>query len=52
MRAYAVERFGSAPAILDLSGPTAHDGYVVRVTYAGVNPLDYKLVDNLTPQSS
>lgn len=52
MRAYAVERFGSAPAILDLSGPTAPDGYVVRVTYAGVNPLDYKLVDNLTPQSS
>jgi NADPH:quinone reductase-like Zn-dependent oxidoreductase len=25
---------------------------VVRVTYAGVNPLDYKLVDSLTPQSS
>lgn len=52
MRAYAVEGFGSAPGILDVSSPTAHDGYVVRVTYAGVNPLDYKLVDNLTPQSS
>lgn len=52
MRAYAVERFGSPPAILDLPSPTAHDGYVVRVTYAGVNPLDYKLVDSLTPQSS
>lgn len=52
MRAYAVERFSAAPAILDLPRPAAADGYVVRVTYGGVNPLDYKLVDGLTPQSS
>jgi NADPH:quinone reductase len=52
VRAYAVERLGDAPAILDLPRRTPGDGYVVRVTYAGVNPIDYKLVDNLTQQSS
>jgi NADPH:quinone reductase len=51
VRAYAIERSGDAPAILDLPKATAADGYVVRTTYAGVNPLDYKLVDSLTPQS-
>jgi NADPH:quinone reductase-like Zn-dependent oxidoreductase len=52
VRAFAVERFGQAPAIVDLPRPSADGGYVVRVTYAGVNPVDYKLVDSLTPQSS
>ena len=52
MRAFAVEHFGDAPAIVDLPKPAAADAYVVRVTCAGVNPLDYKLVDSLTPQSS
>jgi NADPH:quinone reductase-like Zn-dependent oxidoreductase len=52
VRAFAVEQFGDAPAILDLPKPTAAEEYVVRVTCAGVNPLDYKLVDSLTPQSS
>jgi NADPH:quinone reductase-like Zn-dependent oxidoreductase len=50
--AYAVQRFGHAPRTLDLPRPTAPDKYLVRVTYAGVNPLDYKLVDKLAPQSS
>jgi NADPH2:quinone reductase len=52
VRAYAVERSGGTPAILDLPRPTSGDGYVVRVTYAGVTPLDYKLAENLTPQSA
>jgi NADPH:quinone reductase-like Zn-dependent oxidoreductase len=52
VRAFAVERLGDAPAILELAKPTSPRGYVVRVTHAGVNPLDYKLVDSLTSQSS
>lgn len=52
MRAFAVERFGDPPRILDLPTPTADDGYVVRVTVAGVNPVDYKLLNSLTAQSS
>jgi NADPH:quinone reductase-like Zn-dependent oxidoreductase len=52
VRAFAVEQLGDAPAILELAKPTSPDGYVVRVTHAGVNPLDYKLVDSLTSQSS
>ena len=49
MRAFAVEQFGDAPAILDLPKPADADAYVVRVTCAGVNPLDCKLADSLTP---
>ena len=52
MRAYAVERFSAVHEIFGPPRPAAADGYVVRVTYAGVNPLDYKLVDGLTLQSS
>jgi NADPH:quinone reductase-like Zn-dependent oxidoreductase len=52
VRAYAVERFGQGPAVVDLPRPVAGDGYLVRVTYAGVNPVDYKLVDRLTSESS
>src|SRR5438128_3971705 len=51
MRAFAVERLGSAAAILDLAKPTAAEVYVVRVTCADVNRIDYKLVDSLGPQS-
>jgi NADPH:quinone reductase-like Zn-dependent oxidoreductase len=52
MRAFAVRGFGEAPAIHDLPLPTADGAPVIRVTYAGVNPIDYKLVDQLTPQST
>jgi NADPH:quinone reductase-like Zn-dependent oxidoreductase len=52
VRAFAVERLGDSPAILELPKPASPGGYVVRVTHAGVNPLDYKLVDSLTAQSS
>jgi NADPH:quinone reductase-like Zn-dependent oxidoreductase len=51
VRAFAVESFGGAPTIHDLPIPTADGAFVIRVTYAGVNPIDYKLVDQLTAAS-
>jgi NADPH:quinone reductase-like Zn-dependent oxidoreductase len=51
MRALAVRRFGEAPAIHDLPVPTADGALLIRVTYAGVNPIDYKLVERLTASS-
>ena len=51
MRAYAVEKFGEAPAILDLPIPADEGAYLIRVKFAGVNPIDYKLVDRLTAES-
>jgi NADPH:quinone reductase-like Zn-dependent oxidoreductase len=51
MRAYAVRKFGEKPAILDLPVPADDGAYVIRVKYAGVNPIDYKLVDRLTTES-
>ena len=47
MRAYAVPRFKETPTILTLPDPTPPDGVVVRVTHAGVNPVDYKRLDAL-----
>jgi NADPH:quinone reductase-like Zn-dependent oxidoreductase len=40
MRAFAVRSFGEAPAVHDLPVPAAGDAFLLRVTYAGVNPLD------------
>jgi NADPH:quinone reductase-like Zn-dependent oxidoreductase len=51
MRAYAVRVFGEAPAIHDLSLPSRKDAYLIRVTCAGVNPIDYKLLARLTSSS-
>ena len=51
MRAFAVRSFGEAPAIHDLPIPTADGVFLIRVTYAGVNPIDYKLLERLTPSS-
>jgi NADPH2:quinone reductase len=51
MRAYAVRKFGGAPAIVDLPIPADEEAYLIRVKYAGVNPIDYKLVDRLTVES-
>lgn len=51
MRAFAVRRLGETPAIHDLPVPTADGAFLIRVTYAGVNPVDYKLVEQLTPAS-
>lgn len=51
MRAYAVRQFGDAPAIIDVPMPAAPDAYLVRVAYAGVNPVDYKILDRLDAKS-
>jgi len=52
MRAFAVRSFGEAPAILDLPIPGADGALLIRVSYAGVNPIDYKLIDGLTAKST
>jgi len=44
MRAFAVRRFGEAPAIHNLPIPAADGAFLIRVRYAGVNPVDYKLL--------
>jgi NADPH2:quinone reductase len=51
MRAFAVLSFGQAPAIHDLPIPDAEGAFLIRVRYAGVNPVDYKLVERLTVAS-
>jgi NADPH:quinone reductase-like Zn-dependent oxidoreductase len=51
MRAYAARKFGEAPAIMDLPIPAEEGAYLIRVKFAGVNPIDYKLVDRLTTES-
>jgi NADPH:quinone reductase len=48
MRAYAVKSFGDAPALHDLPIPPADGAFLIRVKYAGVNPIDYKLLERLT----
>lgn len=48
MRAFAVRSFGVAPAIHDLPVPSADGAVLIRVKCAGVNPIDYKLVERLT----
>jgi NADPH:quinone reductase-like Zn-dependent oxidoreductase len=52
MRAYAVASFNKAPALQELPIPTEADAYLIRVSYAGVNPLDYKLLQYLTEASN
>ena len=52
MRAFAVQGFGEAPAIHDLPIPNAEDVLLVRVSYAGVNPLDARLLERLTVTST
>jgi NADPH:quinone reductase-like Zn-dependent oxidoreductase len=52
MRAFAVRTFGEAPAIHDLPVPAADGAFLIRVTYAGVNPVDFKRVDQLTATST
>jgi NADPH:quinone reductase len=51
MRAFAVRNFGEAPALYDLPMPSADSAFLIRVTYAGVNPLDNILVGRLTATS-
>ena len=52
MRAYAVRSFGEAPAILDAPIPSGEGAFLIRVTCAGVNPIDYKLLARLTADST
>ena len=52
MRAFAVRSFGEAPAIHDLPIPAADGAFLIRVRYAGVNPVDYKLLERLTATST
>jgi NADPH:quinone reductase-like Zn-dependent oxidoreductase len=52
MRAVAVRKFGGAPVITDLPVPGGQDSVLIRVSYAGVNPVDWQLVDQLTAGSS
>jgi NADPH2:quinone reductase len=52
MRAFAVRSFGEAPAIHDLPIPAEDGAFLIRVRYAGVNPIDYKLLEKLTVTST
>jgi NADPH:quinone reductase-like Zn-dependent oxidoreductase len=52
MRAFAVRSFGEAPAIHDLPVPAADGAFLLRVTYAGVNPLDNNNLARLTADST
>ena len=48
MRAFAVRSFGEAPAIHDLPVHAAGGAFLLRVAYAGVNPLDNNNLARLT----
>ncbi|MGD0702007.1 MAG: zinc-binding dehydrogenase [Trebonia sp.] len=52
MRAFAVKSFGDAPGICELQAPAADDSVLIRVSCAGVNPVDQQLVEQLTARSS
>jgi NADPH:quinone reductase-like Zn-dependent oxidoreductase len=52
MRAFAVRSFGQTPAIHNLPIPAAEGAFLIRVRCAGVNPIDYKLVERLTAAST
>jgi NADPH:quinone reductase-like Zn-dependent oxidoreductase len=51
MRAFAVRSFGEAPAIQDLPIPNAEGALLIRVSDIGVNPFDYKSLEQLTANS-
>ncbi len=51
MCAFAVRTFGEAPALYDLPIPLADSAFLIRVNYAGVNPLDNILAERLTATS-
>jgi NADPH2:quinone reductase len=52
MHAFAVRSFGEAPDIHDLPIPAADGAFLIRVRYAGVNPLDNNLLGRLTATST
>jgi NADPH:quinone reductase-like Zn-dependent oxidoreductase len=52
VRAFAVPSFGEDPAVLEMAAPAAEGEFLIRVTYAGVNPTDYKRMERLTASSA
>jgi NADPH:quinone reductase len=52
MRAFAVRSFGEPASVLDIPVPVADDAILIRVRFAGVNPLDNNLLGRLTAASS
>jgi NADPH:quinone reductase-like Zn-dependent oxidoreductase len=52
MRAFAVLGFGEAPGVHELPVPPADGAFLIRVSYAGVNPLDNNLLGRLTAASA
>src|SRR5580658_9968792 len=52
MRAFAVRSFGEPASLQDLLVPTADAEVLIRVRFAGVNPLDNNLLGRLTAASS
>jgi NADPH:quinone reductase-like Zn-dependent oxidoreductase len=51
MRAFAVQSFGEPPSVHDLPVPAADGAVLIRVRFAGVNPLDSNLLGRLTATS-
>ena len=51
MRAVAVQQFGDAPKLQDVPVPLEDGTFLVHVTYAGVNPIDYKSIGRLDADS-
>jgi NADPH:quinone reductase-like Zn-dependent oxidoreductase len=52
MRAFAVRSFGEPPSVHDMPVPAADGAVLIRVRFAGVNPLDNNLLGRLTAASS
>lgn len=52
MRAFAVGSFGEAPTIHSLPIPAVDGASLIRVKYAGMNPVDNKLLEKLTAAST
>jgi NADPH:quinone reductase-like Zn-dependent oxidoreductase len=52
VRAFAVLSYGETPAVHDLAIPDANGAFLIRVSYAGVNPLDSNLLERLTATST
>ena len=52
MRAFAVRSFGEPASVQDLPVPAADGAVLIRVRFAGVNPLDSNLLGRLTAASS
>ena len=52
MRAFAVRSFGEPESVHDLPVPATDDAVLIRVRFAGVNPLDNNLLGRLTAASS